>query len=228
MCGRCAKTLRAAVGHSDGGHGVLGLEAYTGEAPELAYRGAVAFAPFASVADQVRLLDAFAAGDPANLSAYRAFQNLLVGMMSAGLTGQQPSASLANVMGADLAALMPAIRDQCIFPAFVDVSTAVATKTPALFDGFRPAWDADAAMSAFLSANDPNAMPGFKVLKPTLVLQGTADANVFESQVAALVGKMQAAGSPSLTYKTYAGANHQTVVPSGTADMLAFFDAQLR
>ena len=83
-------------------------------------------------------------------------------------------------------------------------------------------------MSAFLAANDPGAVAGFRVLKPTLVLQGTADANVFESQVAALVASMRAAGSATLTYKTYAGANHQTVVPSGTADAIAFFDAVLR
>jgi len=212
----------ASAGHSDGAHGVLGLETYVGEAPELSYRGAVAFAPFASVSDQVKLLDAFAAGDLSNLAAYRAFQNLLVGMMTAGLTAQQPGFGISNVMGADLAADMPAIKDQCIFPAFVDVSTDVATKTPALFDGYKPSWDTDPSMSAFLAANDPGAMPGFKVLKPTLVLQGTTDANVFESQVAGLVADMTAAGSPALTYKTYAGANHQTVVPSATVDALAF------
>jgi alpha-beta hydrolase superfamily lysophospholipase len=212
----------ASAGHSDGAHGVLGLEAYVGEAPELSYQGAVAFAPFASVSDQVKLLDNFAAGDPANLASYRAFQNLLVGMMTAGLTAQQPSFPIANIMGADLAAEMPAIKNKCIFPAFVDVSVAVATKTPALFDGFKPAWDTDPSMKAFLLANDPGAIAGFKVLKPTLVLQGTADANVFESQVAGLVTDMTSAGSTSLTYKTYVGANHQTVIPAATADALAF------
>ena len=218
----------AAVGHSDGGHGVLAMEAYAAEAPELSYQGAVAFAPFASVSDQVRLLDTFAAGDPANLANYRAFQDLLVGMMAAGLTAQQPAFPLSNVMGVDLAALMATIKGQCIFPAFVAVGTAVATKTPALFSGFKPGWDADPAMSAFLLANDPGAISGFVVRKPTLVLQGTADANVFESQVAALVSKLRTAGSPDLTYKTYAGANHQTVVPSGAADAIVFLDSLLR
>jgi len=217
----------AAVGHSDGGHGVLAIETYAAEAPELFYRGAVAFAPFASVSDQVKLLDTFAAGDPANLANYRAFQDLLVGMMTAGLTAQQPAFPLANVMGADLVALMPTIKGQCIFPAFVAVATAVGAN-PAGFAGFKAGWDTDPAMSAFLAANDPGAINGFVVRKPTLVLQGTADANVFESQVAALVAKLQAAGSPALAYKTYTGANHQTVVPAGTADTIAFLDANLR
>jgi alpha-beta hydrolase superfamily lysophospholipase len=217
----------AAVGHSDGGHGALAVETYAAGAPELFYKGTVAFAPFASVSDQVKLLDTFAAGDPANLASYRAFQDLLVGMMTAGLTAQQPAFNVANVMGPDLVALMPTIKGQCIFPAFVAVSTAVATKTPANFAGFKAGWDTDPAMSAFLAANDPGAINGFVVRKPTLVLQGTADANVFESQVALLVAKLQAAGSPAVTYKTYAGANHQTVVPAGTVDTIAFLDSIL-
>ncbi len=49
---------------------------------------------------------------------------------SCGLTVQQPTLPLANLMGADLVALVPTIRNECIFPAFVAVSTAVATKTP--------------------------------------------------------------------------------------------------
>ena len=217
----------AAVGHSDGGHGVLAVETYASEAPELFYKGAVAFAPFASVSDQVKLLDTFAAGDPANLAGYRAFQDLLVAMMTSGLTAQQPAFNVANVMGADLAALMPTIKGQCIFPAFVAVSTDVATKTPASFAGFKAGWDTDPAMSAFLAANDPGAINGFVVHKPTLVLQGTADANVFESQVALLVAKLQTAGSPALTYKTYVGANHQTVVPAATADTIVFLHSIL-
>jgi alpha-beta hydrolase superfamily lysophospholipase len=218
----------AAVGHSDGGHGVLAMETYAAEAPELSYRGAVAFAPFASVADQVQLVDASAAADPANLGSYRTFQDLLVAMMTAGLTAQQPSFPIGNVMGADLAAAMPTLKSECIFPAFVTLGTAVATKTPAAFAGFKPGWDADPAMSAFLSANDPGVIAGFAVHKPTLVLQGTADVNVFEPQVASLVAKLRADGSPAVTYKTYAGANHQTVVPLGTADTIAFLDANLR
>jgi alpha-beta hydrolase superfamily lysophospholipase len=218
----------AAVGHSDGGHGVLGIEPYAAEAPELSYKGAVAFAPFASVADQVKLVDASAAADPANLASYRTFQDLLVAMMTAGLTAQQPGFPIGNAMGADLAAEMPTLKSECIFPAFVTLGTAVATKTPAAFAGFKPGWDADPAMSAFLSANDPGAITGFAVHTPTLVLQGTADVNVFEPQVAALVTKLRADGSPAVTYKTYAGANHQTVVPLGTADAIAFLDANLR
>jgi alpha-beta hydrolase superfamily lysophospholipase len=217
----------AAVGHSDGGHGVLAIETYAAEAPELSYKGAVAFAPFASVSDQVKLLDTFAAGDPANLANYRGFQDLLVGMMTAGLTAQQPAFPLANVMGPDLVALMPTIKGECIFPAFVAVASAVGAN-PAGFTGFKAGWDSDPAMSAFLAANDPGVINGFVVRKPTLVLQGTADANVFEAQVAALVTKLQAAGSPALVYKTYAGANHQTVVPAGTADTIAFLNANLR
>ncbi|MEO8925364.1 MAG: prolyl oligopeptidase family serine peptidase [Caldimonas sp.] len=104
----------------------------------------------------------------------------------------------------------------------------MATKTPAQFAGFKVGWDADPAMSAFLVANDPGVIPGFVLHKPALVLQGTADANVFEPQVSALVAKLQADGSPNITYKTYTGANHQTVVPLGTPDMISFFNSVMR
>lgn len=217
----------AAVGHSDGGHGVLGVETYAGEAPELAYKGTVAFAPFTSISAQVKLLDTFAAADPANLVGYRASQNILVGIMAVGLAAQQPTFQASQVMGAELLALMPTVKNSCIFPAFVAVLTDIATKTPALFAGFKPGWDADPSMSAFLKANDPGVMNGFVLLKPTLVLQGTADPTVIESLVTALVVKLQAAGSTALTYKTYAGADHQNVVPIGTADMLGFLKTTL-
>ena len=74
---------------------------------------------------------------------------------------------------------------------------------------------------------DPGVLNGFVLRKPTLVLQGTADPTVIESLVTALVAKLQAAGSPALSYKTYAGADHQNVVPIGTADMLGFLKTTL-
>ena len=217
----------AAVGHSDGGHGVLAVETYAGEAPELAYKGTVAFAPFTSISAQVKLLDTLAAADPANLVGYRASQNILVGIMTVGLTAQQPAFASSQVMDADLLALMPTLKNSCIFPAFIAVLTGISTKTPALFAGFKPGWDANPSMSAFLTANDPGVMNGFVLRKPTLVLQGTADPTVIESLVTALVAKLRAAGSPALTYKTYVGADHQNVVPIGTADMLGFLKTTL-
>ena len=81
----------AAVGHSDGGHGVLADG-------DLCCRGARAVVPGRGRLRAVRigrrpgqLVDTSAAADPANLGSYRTFQDLLVAMMTAGLTAQQPS-----------------------------------------------------------------------------------------------------------------------------------------
>lgn len=212
----------AAVGHSDGGHAVVAVELFAGEAPELNYKGAVAFAPFTSIRDEVDLLTADAANDPANTTNYVTFQNLLVGMMTTGLIAQQPAFDAGKVMGPDLLALMPTLKNSCIFAAFGAVGGAVATKTPAAFDGFKSGWAGEPAMSAFLAANDPGVMTGFKLNKPTLILQGSADAAVLKPMTDGFVGKLQASGSPSVTYKIFDGASHQNIVPRGTADMLAF------
>ncbi|MGZ3268862.1 MAG: alpha/beta hydrolase family protein [Croceibacterium sp.] len=195
----------ASVGHSEGGHVVLALESTAGDAAAYPYKGAVAIAPFNSIEASVGLIDAAAAADPVNLAAYRTEQQLFVGMMAAALATQQPGFQPSRVMGSDLLALMPSYRSQCIFKLLGIVGQDVATKTPAAYKGFSAQWAADASMKAFLQTNDPAVTSGFRVAKPTLVLQGTADPFVFESLQTPLVGRWQSAGMP-ITYKTFAGA----------------------
>ena len=88
----------ASVGHSEGGHAVLGLEATAGDAAGYTYKGTVAIAPFNSIEASVGLIDAFAAADPANLAAYRTQQQLFVGMMATALSTQQSSFRSGSVM----------------------------------------------------------------------------------------------------------------------------------
>lgn len=218
----------AVVGHSDGGHAAVAVEKFAGEAPELDYKGAVAIAPFVSIRHEVDLLSANAATDPSNAANYVVFQNLLVGMMTTGLIAQQPGFDAIKVMGSDLLAMMPTLKNSCIFAAFGAVGAAVASKTPAAFNGFKSDWAADPAMSAFLAANDPGVMPGFMLRKPTLILQGSADAAVLQPMVDDFVGELRTAGSPAVTYKLFPGASHQSIVPRGTADTLTFLQTIVR
>lgn len=214
----------AAVGHSDGGHAVVAVEQFAGEAPELNYKGAVAFAPFTSIRDEVDFLKSLVTNDPANAVNYAIFQNLLVGMMTTGLIAQQPAFDSGSLMGSDLLALMPTLKNSCIFASFGAVGAAVVSKS-ASFNGFKPDWATNPAMSAFLAANDPGAMPGFSLRKPTLILQGSADAAVLQPMTDGFVDKLKAAGSPAVTYKVFDGASHQNIVPRGTPDMLTFLKA---
>ncbi len=211
----------AAVGHSEGGHVVLALESTAAEASGYDYKGAVAFAPFNSIEASVDLIDTFAAADPANLSAYRTQQQLFVGMMATALSNQQPGFEPSQVMGADLLALMPQYKSECIFALLGIVGQDVADKTPAAYQGFSPTWADDPAMKAFLQANDSAVASGFTIAKPTLVLQGTADPFVFEALQTPLIDQWQTAGMP-ITYKTFTGADHSTIMTQGSADMLAF------
>ena len=211
----------ASVGHSEGGHVVFALESTAGDAAAYPYKGAVAIAPFNSIEASVSLIDAAAAADPVNLAAYRTEQQLFVGMMAAALATQQPGFQPNQVMGSDLLALMPSYRSQCIFKLLGIVGQDMATKTPAAYKGFSAQWAADASMKAFLQTNDSAVTSGFRVAKPTLVLQGTADPFVFESLQTPLVARWQSAGMP-ITYKTFAGADHSTIMTQGRADVLVF------
>lgn len=218
----------AAVGHSEGAHSVMALETSAAEAAAYPFKGAVAFAPYNSIEASVTALAAAAAGatDPGNVIKYRTTEELFVAMMSTALATQQPSFSAGAVMGADLLAVMPSVKGKCIFKALGDVGAAVATKGPAAFKGHTAGWASEPAMKAFLQANDLAVASGFRITKPTLVLQGGADPFVFESLQTGFVGRLKAAGMP-VSYKTYPTADHGDVLVHGRSDMLAFLKANL-
>lgn len=217
----------AAVGHSEGGHAVMALETSASDAHAYPYKGTVAFAPYNSIEASVSLLGSLAAADPANAVGYRTVEELFVGMMSTALSTQRADFTPSSVMGADLASVMPAIKGSCIFPALGAVQQAVTTRTPAAFQGHTVQWASFPAMAEFLRANDLAVQPGFKVTKPTLVLQGGADPFVFESLQTQFVGRLAGAGMP-VTYRTYPTADHGTIMNQGRSDMLDFLRANLQ
>jgi pimeloyl-ACP methyl ester carboxylesterase len=211
----------ASVGHSEGGHQVMGLETTAGEASRYAYRGTVAVAPYANIASAVQTMGALITADPANALNYRASQENTVLMFGTVLNTQNSAWPVTNAMDADLVALVPQARTLCILQQFGLVAQTVATKGMASFVGFKAGWATDATMSAFLQANDVGVKAGFSVSKPTLVLQGTADPFVFESLQTPYMQRLQGAGMP-VTYRVYTGADHGDVLVQGRADMLAF------
>jgi len=101
------------------------------------------------------------------------------------------------------------------------MTKAITAKTTAGFKGYKPNWSTEPGMAAFLAANDPAATPGFKVELPTLIVQGTEDGFVPEPLNAAFSAKLIAAGSP-VTYRTYSGTDHLSIVKAANSDVLAF------
>jgi pimeloyl-ACP methyl ester carboxylesterase len=215
-----------AVGHSEGGRGVLVLQRYLDEARGLDFRGTVALAPFANIAASVERFDALRASDPANAGLYAGIQNFFVGMFATAVQASGgPALDQSALMGADLQALLPRYQQQCVFSTFGSVAGAVAAKGDS-FDGWRAGWAVVPAVKAFLERNDPGAMPDFAITQPTLVVQGTADIFVLEPLTTALFDAHLAKGAP-LSYKVYPGSDHGSIVIDAAADMLAFIGTRM-
>jgi len=208
------------VGHSEGGRGALVVQAHATEAPELALRGSVAYAPFVAVAAGVGSQLERATSDPVYAANYSIVQNTLAAGLTLGVLAQSPGADLDPIMGADLQQLLPTIASQCSFDALAEVARAVAAKPAGEFAGIRADWLTSKVMTAFLAANDPAAMPGFALHLPTLVVQGSADTLVPEPPVTAFAAELIAARAP-VTYHVYE-ADHSTIITLATPDVLSF------
>jgi pimeloyl-ACP methyl ester carboxylesterase len=209
-----------AVGHSDGGHAVLSVEAYADEAPQLEYKGTVAIAPYTSVDAYVKELAQRAVANPDKASDYRLLQDFNVALMTTGLKVIDPSFKASSVMGPDLEAQLQELATRCSVPAIGGLSKAIAAKG-ATFDGFRQDWASDPKMAAFLAANDPAANPNFRLKKPTFISLGPDDAFVFLNTTRALVARLRADGAP-VTYNEYPHTDHFTVIRAAQPDTMSF------
>ncbi|WP_157944574.1 alpha/beta hydrolase family protein [Mangrovicella endophytica] len=212
----------AAMGHSDGGHLALGVEAHADEAPELELVGTVASVPYTSIDATAEHFGQAArtATDGTAASQARMMREFQGALMTVGLTAENPAFNPRTVMGEDLARLLPAFRSLCSVKAIGTIDAAVKAKGEA-FDGLKTDWASNPEMKAFLAANDPAAAPDFSLKRPTLVVQGTADGFVLEPLTTAFVERLRGKGAP-VTYKTYPGADHFSIIRSADADVLAF------
>lgn len=214
-----------AVGHSEGARGVLALNSFVAEAPELDFRGTVAYAPYTSLIANFQYVNALATSDPANATLWTAIQNHFVAMFATAIDVDSPGLDQSQFMGADLAALMPTFRNGCVFAAFNQVYAAVAAKSPAAFAGSKASWVDIPAVKTFFAKNDPAVLTGFKLAAPAFVAQGTADVFVPELLTTKLVNDLAGRGS-SVSYRVYTGSDHGSIVLDAKADALAFMAAR--
>lgn len=131
----------ASVGHFDGGHGVLGVEAVAAEAKGLTYVGTVASAPYAAIEAHAAR---FATEGKAAKTDQAALQGLMMqqlqgALMTTGLKVVHPSFRKALVMGLDLAATLPRFRSLCSVAAIGTIDAAVKAKGRS-FRGLVPGW----------------------------------------------------------------------------------------
>ncbi|SEQ88728.1 Serine aminopeptidase, S33 [Lentzea xinjiangensis] len=215
-----------AVGHSDGGHAVLGVEAHAGEAPELRFAGTAALAPFTSIPKQVAAFerDAQTSPDPVTAANGRVNAQFNVALMAVGLAARQPF-DPTTIMGPHLAEVLPRFAAQCSVGANAVIRQAVEAK-PGSFAGYHPDWAANEAMRNFLAISDPGADPRFALRKPTFIAQGTNDAFVFEEVVTPFVATARQNGSP-IDYRIYPGADHFSLIKASGEDLLDFLARRL-
>jgi alpha-beta hydrolase superfamily lysophospholipase len=216
----------AVVGHSDGGHGVLGVEVLAEEATGLAFVGTVASAPY--VAIEAHAARFGADGETASNEA-AAHQGLMMqqfqgALMATGLKVTQPFFDEASIMGPDLAATLPRFRSLCSVAAIGTIEAAVKAKGKA-FEGLNANWASQPQMQAFLAANDPAVTPGYTLQQPVLIVQGNADPFVLETLQTQFADKLKAGGVP-LTYKVYDGADHFSIIRRANSDVLDFLRQQ--
>ncbi|CUX02227.1 MULTISPECIES: alpha/beta fold hydrolase [Rhizobium/Agrobacterium group] len=216
----------AAVGHSDGGHGVLGVEALASEAKGLTFVGTVALAPYVAIEAHAARFGAEgrSASSEAGAKQGLMMQQFQGALMATGLRVVEPSFQEASIMGPDLASTLTRFRSLCSVAAIGTIDAAVKSKGAA-FQGLDSNWASQPLMQAFLATNDPAVTPGYTLRKPVLIAQGNADPFVLEALQTPFAEKLQASGAP-LTYRVYEGADHFSIIRRADADALDFLRQQ--
>jgi pimeloyl-ACP methyl ester carboxylesterase len=203
-------TRWAIAGHSQGGHAALWAAALAPTwAPELSFRGVAAFAPASHLGTQARLI--------ANLSSPSPLTGLAA-MIVAGAAVADPGINLGRLTSDQARPLIPRLYRECIG----------ALAGPREFGALSPAQLArpGADLSRLLRVLDAQN-PSLTIRAPVLILQGAADTTVFPVFTNQLVGELKAKHD-TVTYRTYPGVQHGTVVAAGGAAATAFFAARLR
>lgn len=189
------------VGHSQGGQAVLAATRAAGRSPNTRLRAAVAIAPASTLE----------AALPAVL-ADTAPADLVYGIYAlAGLSTVRPGLDLSDVLGPEGRSRLDLLTETgCL------LDTAAELRGVDVADIFALEPEAVAALSDALGdAADPDREP---TVGPVLVVQGATDLDVPEAITAGMVARLQALGS-DVTYRPYAGLNHDEVLGPSMCDV---------
>jgi acetyl esterase/lipase len=212
------------VGHSEGAKAVVAFDQFAREASpsDLRHMGSVAVAPFSSLRVLLQGLEqARAHVPPADVLPVVATQNFLVAMLATSIQVQKPDYDLQNVMGPDLTALLPRLRELCTGPAIQAVTAAVRDKGIDQFRGVRDGWIKDTTMAQFLKSNDPAEMENLTVAEPMLVIGGTKDNFVPAGPLTKLVDKLRSKGA-DITFDLMTDGDHFTLLRGEQPKILEF------
>ncbi|MEZ5651953.1 MAG: alpha/beta fold hydrolase [Burkholderiaceae bacterium] len=214
----------ALIGHSQGGHAVLGAAALSRELPELSLVGTVAIAPASNIRASGDLLQSVI------VDTGRSIQErvqagvgrlLFSSLILAAIPATDPGFDPASAFGGAATSLAGTAATACL----TDLSAAVQSLVqPAIvgsgsIDSLLPPASLNLpAVSNYLAANEPgNRDTG----APVLLLQGSADTTVFPMFTQALNATLTGAGNAT-TYTEFAGATHTSIVAASATDAATF------
>jgi pimeloyl-ACP methyl ester carboxylesterase len=197
-----------AIGHSQGGHATLWAAALAKHyAPGLDLVGAVPLAPASHIGEQAALIDTIQGNPLGGLPA------LIIDGAIHDL-GVAP----ATVFSDKAMALYPQIEQVCLDKLSAQDSFGGLS----LNELVRAGYDRQPLLHE-LAANDPEDLT---IKVPLLIAQGKADTTVFPAYTDQTVSDLEGRGT-KVTYKTYAGVTHSTVVQASRTDVDRFIDKLL-
>ncbi|MGW8948066.1 alpha/beta hydrolase family protein [Streptomyces koyangensis] len=210
-------TAWAGVGHSQGGHAVLGTgQEAAHRAPELRYRGTAALAPGSHLPEAVdhmaKLRPPFPEG-AGDLAAYAAY-------LAVGAALYAPQTAPGELLADRLAAQMPAAKRLCLG----ELPVHLAGLEPPLGRITEPGWRESEGLRNFFRDADParRSSP-----EPVLLLQGGRDLSVPERFTAALREELSALGD-TVDYRTYPEADHDALLDAAYPDLVAWLNSRLK
>jgi pimeloyl-ACP methyl ester carboxylesterase len=189
----------AIAGHSQGGHAALWAAALAPRwTPELNLRGLVAFAPASHTGTLIRTV-------PAGLGV----------LIIVGAAAADPDISLDRVLSDQALALLPLVRRECVFDLVRDFEMLAPSQLE------RPGADLSRLFGVLDAQN-----PALTIRHPVLIIQGEADQIVPPPVTRRLVGELKAKGD-AVTYRTYPGVDHLSIVAPSASAATAFLAARL-
>ncbi len=194
----------AVVGHSEGGYAALAVDERSPDAlPELDYRGSVVAAPtprLGTVAPLMFLVEG------------RGYGVLLLEAVAGVAPELDPTVALGPEAAARTALLTHGCWEEAV-PGFDDIEPEQVLASPAIGE----------RLAELLT--DWAAMDPAKAVGPQLMLQGEADSSVLPPFTDGLVQEL-CASSVDVEYRTYAGADHDSVLEAAGDDIAGWLAAR--
>ena len=221
----------AVLGHSQGGHAVLGAASLTDENPDVTMVAAVALAPASQILAQGVVVDSIYTDttltDQERVAA--AVSDLgFTALIAHAVKTVIPTYDLDAAYGADGADLQQLTETTCL-PQLRE-SLAVSVPPVLLTSNSIDTFIADdTATNADVITYFESVEPGNRAMGvPLLIAQGLTDTTVFASSSSTLLAQLSAVSDTDIdpTLTTYEGIDHGSILPASFNDAVAFIATQ--